>query len=72
MVPLLMVIVLVCHKGSLGDDPGLVTNSIDYILLTFHNQGSVLKSVFSTNAQSRFAPAVFDSVLGPPRLSRHT
>ena len=25
-------------------------------------------NVFSTNAQSRFVSAVFDSVLGPPRL----
>ena len=27
-----------------------------------------LKSAFSTNAQSRFASAVVDGVLGPPRL----
>ena len=26
----------------------------------------------STNAQSRFASAVLDGVLGPPRLARHT
>ena len=31
----------------------------------------VRKSVFK-NAQSRFASAVFDSVLGPPCLARHT
>ena len=30
------------------------------------------KSVFSTNAQSRFASVVVDGVLGPPRLTRHT
>ena len=36
--------------GFLGS--GLVTNSI---LLTFQNQGSMQKSAFSTNAQSRFA-----------------
>ena len=31
-----------------------------------------LQFSFSTNAQSRFASAVFDGVLGPPRLARHT
>ena len=31
----------------------------------------MLKSAFSTNAQSRFA-SVVDSVLGPPRLAWHT
>ena len=31
-----------------------------------------VKSAFSTNAQSRFASVVVDSVLGPPRLARHT
>ena len=30
------------------------------------------ESVFSTNAQSRFASVVLDGVLGPPRLARHT
>ena len=53
--------------GFLGS--GLVTNSI---LLTFQNQGSMQKSAFSTNAQSRFASVLFDRVLGPPRLARHT
>ena len=42
------------------------------MLLTFHNQGSVCKSVFSTNTQSRFASVAIDGVLGPPRLARHT
>ena len=31
-----------------------------YSLMTLHNQGSVLKSVFSTNKQSRFASFVFN------------
>ena len=31
-----------------------------------------VKSAFSSNAQSRFAFVVFDGVLGPPRLVRHT
>ena len=31
-----------------------------------------VKSVFSTNAQLRFASVVVDGVLGPPRLARHT
>ena len=31
-----------------------------------------VKSAFSTNAQLRFASVVLDSVLGPPRLARHT
>ena len=31
-----------------------------------------VKSAFSKNAQSRFASAVFDGVLGPPHLARHT
>ena len=30
------------------------------------------KGAFSTNAQSRFASVVFDGVLGPPCLARHT
>ena len=29
------------------------------------------KSAFSTNAQSRFASVVLDSVLGPPLPARH-
>ena len=32
----------------------------------------IVKSAFSTNAQSRFASVVVDGVLGPPRLARHT
>ena len=60
-------------KGCWTAAAGLVTNSIDSIVLTFQNQGSVLKkSAFSTNAQSRFASTVFDSVLGFLRLVRHT
>ena len=31
-----------------------------------------VKKCISTNAQSRFASVVFDVVLGPPRLARHT
>ena len=50
---------------------GLVTNSILFCM-TFHNQGSVSKSAFSTNAQSRFASVVVDGVVGPPRLTQHT
>ena len=46
--------------------------TLNSILLTFQNQGSVYKSAFSKNAQSRFASVVVDSVLGPPRLARHT
>ena len=42
------------------------------ILLTFHNQGLVGKSAFSTNKQSKLASVVVDGVLGPPRLARHT
>ena len=38
----------------------------------FGKQGSVLKSVFSTNIQSRFVSVVFDKALGPLRLVRHT
>ena len=37
-----------------------------------HNQGSVCKSAFSTNTQSRFASCVFDGVLGTPRVAQHT
>ena len=44
---------------------------VNCILLTFHNQGSWVKSAFATNAQSRFAPVVVDVVLGLPRLARH-
>ena len=32
----------------------------------------VKKCIFNKNAQSRFASVVVDSVLGPPRLARHT
>ena len=42
------------------------------ILSTFHNQGSVLKNAFSTNAQSRFASVFVAGVLGPQRLAQHT
>ena len=34
--------------------------------------GTTKRSVFSTNAQSRFASFVLDTVLGPPRLALHT
>ena len=33
---------------------------------------ATIKSTFSTNAQSKFAPVVLDDVLGPPRLVCHT
>ena len=47
-------------EGALCDvRSGHLLNSI---LLIFHNQGSVVKSVFSTNAHSRFASVVVDSV----------
>ena len=45
---------------------------LNSILLIFHNQGSVVKSVSSTNAHSRFASVVVDSVLEAMRLARHT
>ena len=38
---------------------------LNSILLTFQNQGSVVKSAFSTNAQSRFASVVVEGDLGP-------
>ena len=44
---------------------GLVTNSISYCW-SFTMTRIGVESVFSTIAQSRFASAVFDSVLGPP------
>ena len=40
------------------------------ILLTFHSQGSVVKSALSTNAKSRFVSDVFDGVLGPQHHAR--
>ena len=55
-----------------GSPPSRSGHQLNYILFTFHNQGSVVKSAFSTNAQSRFASAVLDGVLGPPRLVWHT
>ena len=51
--------------------PGLATN-LNSILLTFRNQGLMLKSAFSTNAQTRVATVVVDGVLGPLRLAQHT
>ena len=42
------------------------------ILLTFHKQGSVCNSAFSTNAQTMSASAIFNGVLGTPRPARHT
>ena len=42
------------------------------MLLTVHNPGSMSKSTFSTNAQSRFASVVFDGVLRPWRLARRS
>ena len=47
-------------------------HELNSILLTFQIQGLMYKSVFSTNAHSRFASVVVDCVLGPPRLARHT
>ena len=47
-------------------------HQLNSILLTFHPQGSVLKSALSSNALSRFASVVVDGVLGLPRLARHT
>ena len=41
--------------------------SVDFSLL-----GIGVKSAFSINAQSRFASAVFDCVLGPSSIARHT
>ena len=38
----------------------------------FSQSKIIVKSAFSTNAQSRFASLVVDGVLGPPRLARHT
>ena len=58
--------------GALRLDNSRSGHSLNSILLTFHNQGSVLKSAFSTNAQSRFASVVVDGVLGPLRLALHT
>ena len=34
--------------------------------------GLIKTSLFSTNAQSRFASVVLDSALGPPRLAQHS
>ena len=36
---------------------------LNFILLTFRNQGSVYKNAFSSNAQSRSLSVVFDGVL---------
>ena len=73
LLPWLFVAVSLFFLKGCWTAAGLVTNSIDSIVLTFQNQGSVLKkSAFSTNAQSRFASVVVDDVLGPPRLARHT
>ena len=49
---------------------GLVTNSIYSV--DFSQLRIGVKCAFSTNAQPRFASVVVDSVLGPPRLARHT
>ena len=38
----------------------------------FSPSRNVVKRAFSTNAQSRFASAVLDGVLGHPRLAQHT
>ena len=43
-------------------------HKLNFILLTFQNQGSVRKSAFSTNAQSRFASVAVDGV-GPAPLT---
>ena len=50
---------------------GLVTNSNLFCRL-FKIKDWCKKVRFSTNAQSRFASVVVGSVLGPPRLARHT
>ena len=39
---------------------------LNSIMLSFYNQGSVTKSAFPTNSQSRLVSAVFYGVLGPP------
>ena len=58
------------YFGGLATDIALVNirsagHQLNSILLTFQNQGSMYKSGFSTNAQSRFASVVFDGVSAP-------
>ena len=56
----------ICREHAGFDRSG---HKLDSIQLAFHNQGLACKSgksAFSTNAQSRFASAVFDGVLRPP------
>ena len=42
-----------------------------YLFVFFHNPGLCVKSVVSEKAQSKFASAVFDGVLGTPCRAQH-
>ena len=70
------------HVGGLSERPrknsldnelssGLVTIT-QFYSVNFSQSRIGVKSAFSTNAQSRFASVVVDSVPGPPCLARHT
>ena len=51
---------------------GQVWSLTKFYSVDFSPSRIVVKNAFSTIAQSRFASAVFDGVLGPLRLARHT
>ena len=44
----------------------------NFILSAFLQSGYSEEGVYLANTQSRFASVVFDGVLGPPCLARHT
>ena len=59
-------------KDRLGVADYQVWSLTQFYSVDFSKSRIDVKSAFSTNAQSRIASVVVDSVLGPPRLARHT
>ena len=54
----------------------ILTNQVwsltQFYSVDFSQSRIIVKSAFSTNAQSWFTLVVLDGVLGPPHLARHT
>ena len=59
-------------RDPVAEDYSRSDHKLDSILLTFQNQGMVLKSALSTNTQSRFLSPIFDSIFGHHCPTRHT
>ena len=63
---------LTVHSNASGSGKGQVWSLTQFYSDDFSKSRIGVKSEFSTNTKSSFAPVVVDGVLGPPRLARHT